>query len=302
MWIPITLAAATFQILRTSRQHVLRSGPVASTGRVRALRVRVPARADRRRVVTFGARSATTLPVTAAPVLADHRRRRHRPDPRHGRAAAGVRPARLRDRHGVRQDRGDPRRHRVGRRARASRCCRCGWVAVVVCMAGVVLARRAEPRARRVLERRRPCGVHGRASPPAGFAMAAVGIRAASNIARRRPGVEPGAAHPDRDARHPDADQRHADSLVTDRAELVKRRPVTGGRRSRSACSACAGRPDGRWRSRSPTPPRSARSVRSRSSSRSPSRRSGSTSVTVAAEYAASALVLVGVVGVIAVG
>ena len=24
MWIPITLAAATFQILRTSRQHVLR--------------------------------------------------------------------------------------------------------------------------------------------------------------------------------------------------------------------------------------------------------------------------------------
>ena len=25
MWIPITLAAATFQILRTSRQHVLRS-------------------------------------------------------------------------------------------------------------------------------------------------------------------------------------------------------------------------------------------------------------------------------------
>ena len=296
MWIPITLAAATFQILRTSRQHVLRSVlSLNGAGFVRyaygfPLALIVSA-------ITFGLFGADAA-IAADQVLADPRRRRQRPDPRDGCPAAGVRSARLRHRHRVRQDRGDPRRDRVGGRPRrAAAAPRVGRRRRL--HGRRRLARCTEPCARRVLERPDPAALMGvvggrwirgrRGRDPCGL-----------ELARRRSGVEPGTADPDGDARDPDADQRHPDARHRQGRDRQRRPPLArraAGRRTQPVRVGRLGRG------------RHAHQRRQGAHARPDRDRDGVRHLGVLAprapqpaEYAASTLVLVGVVGVIAVG
>jgi hypothetical protein len=244
MWIPITLAAATFQILRTSRQHRLRSVlSVNGAGFVRyAYGFPLAVLAS---IVTFAV-VGDELPAVPVAVLADHRRGRCGTDPRHARTAAGVRSPRLRHRHRLREDRGDPGRDRVGDRARrTARTARMGGGARVHGRRRV--AGGAEPVARHPRTRRRPGGADGSRG---GWMLRAGRCRYPRRIdvARGRDDLGPRAADPDRDARHPDRAERVV-AAGPGPPGTDPGRGCVAGRTARRDPQPVAGPPGGRWRS-----------------------------------------------------
>ena len=204
MWIPITLAAATFQILRTSRT-ARAARPMlspAAAGFVRFLYGAPFALALG--AVWFGL-LPHDLPDIEPRFWVVRGAGRDHPDRRHQRPAAGVPRARLRGRHRVLEVGGDRRRDRRRDRARRTAC------AARLARRRAGDARRRLAGRRRVVRvaaatRRRPGGVDGTAGR--GRVRAGVGVhprRLAHDGRRAR--LRPGTGDVDGDADDPDRRQ-----------------------------------------------------------------------------------------------
>ena len=235
MWILITLAAATFQILRTARQHELRRMlPVVPAGFVRyAYGFPLAVVAS---LVTFGV-FGSELPSPPArfwPII----------------AGAGVaqilgtiallRSFQLRDfAIGTVYVKTEVILVAVVSAVFLGEAMQpLGWVAAVVCMVGVAWLAAPDKITDALKMVGDPAALMGRGGR-AGVRRCRSRNSRSIELARRRPRVEPSAADPDRDARHPDAGQRRATRRI---------RPVRTPRRVRQLARGDPGRSPERGR------------------------------------------------------